>query len=154
MVPEKAAAIVISVAVIAFALWLGALAGAVGSGSPINGSEVAAGLVMASLLALGIGAVALLIATHTGNQSASIGVAVSLLLVMYFANALAPAIPSLSRARAERVADRQAVADQVTLEVSVEERRPLERAESATNGDRIVRSPSPRRWQNPETTCR
>jgi ABC-2 type transport system permease protein len=95
MVVQKAGAITISVALIALAMGLGAVAGAIGSNSAIDAGKIAAGLLMASLLALDFGAIALAIAASTGNRSASIGIAAALLVVMYFVNALAPVISGL-----------------------------------------------------------
>jgi ABC-2 type transport system permease protein len=95
LVVEKAVAIVISVAVIAFGLGLGAVLGAVASASPLETPNVAAGLVMAALLALDFGAIALALAAWSGNRSAATGVAAALLVVMYFVNALAPIISGL-----------------------------------------------------------
>ncbi len=82
-------------ALVAFGLWLGAVAGALGSNSPLEASKVAAGLVLAFLLALDFGALALVVASYTGNRSAAIGIAAAVLVVMYFVNALAPIIESL-----------------------------------------------------------
>ena len=95
LVLEKAAAIAISVSLVALGLWLGSVAGAIGSGSAIDGGDVAAGLILATLLALDFGALSLLIAAGSGNRSAAIGVSVAVLVVMYFINALAPIITSL-----------------------------------------------------------
>ena len=95
LVVEKSVAIVISVALVASGLWLGAVAGAAGSNSPLEASKVAAGLVLAVLLALDFGAIALVVASYSGNRSAAIGIAAVVLVVMYFVNALAPIIESL-----------------------------------------------------------
>jgi len=95
LVLEKAAAVTISVALVAFGMWVGAVGGAVGSGSPIGAGDVAAGLLLATLLALDFGALALLIAAGSGARSAAIGVSVAVLVIMYFINALAPIITSL-----------------------------------------------------------
>jgi beta-exotoxin I transport system permease protein len=95
VVAEKAVAITISVALIALGMGLGAIAGAAGSHSDIDSGKIAAGLLMASLLALDFGAIALVIASYSGNRSASVGVAAALLVVMYFVNALAPIISGL-----------------------------------------------------------
>lgn len=92
LIVEKAAAVSISIILVAAGLWLGAVAGAAASDSPLDASKVAAGLVLASLMALDFGAFALLIAAATGNRSAAIGLAAALLVVMYFVNALAPII--------------------------------------------------------------
>jgi beta-exotoxin I transport system permease protein len=96
MIVEKAAAVVLSLAVIAAAMWAGAVGGAVGSSSTIQAPYVAAGLFLATLLALDFGALGLLIAAATGRRSAAIGITVALLVVMYFMNALAPIIDSLN----------------------------------------------------------
>ncbi len=95
LVLEKAAAITMSVMLIALGLWVGAIAGAIGSGSAIDGGDVAAGLVLATLLALDFGALSLLIAAATGGRSAAIGISAAVLIVMYFIYALAPIISSL-----------------------------------------------------------
>jgi ABC-2 type transport system permease protein len=95
VVVEKTAAILISVAVAAACLWLGAVAGAAGSNSALEADKVAAALVMVVLLALDFGAIALAIASWTGNRSAAIGLPVAILVVMYFIHALAPIIDSL-----------------------------------------------------------
>jgi ABC-2 type transport system permease protein len=95
LVLDKAAAVTISVAIVALGLWIGAVGGAVGSASPIDAGDVAAGLVLATLLALDFGALTLLIAGGSGARSAAIGVSVAVLVVMYFINALAPIITSL-----------------------------------------------------------
>ncbi len=95
VVVDKSAAIIISIALIAFGLWLGAVAGAAGSNSALDASKVAAGLVMACLLALDFGAIALVVASFTGNRSAAIGISAAVLVVMYFVNALAPIIEGL-----------------------------------------------------------
>jgi ABC-2 type transport system permease protein len=96
LVVDKSAAIVISVALIATGLWLGAVAGAAGSDSALDAAKVAAGLVMACLLALDFGAMALVVASLSGNRSAAIGVAAAVLVVMYFVNALSPIIEGLA----------------------------------------------------------
>jgi ABC-2 type transport system permease protein len=95
LIVEKSVALVISLALIALVMWAGAVAGAAGSASVIQADDVAAGLVLAVLLALDFGALALLIAAATGRRSAAIGIAIAVLVVMYFANALAPIIDSL-----------------------------------------------------------
>lgn len=95
LVLDKAAAVTISLVVIAFGMWAGAVGGAIGSASAIDAGDVAAGLVLATLVALDFGAFALLIAAATGARSASIGLPVAVLVVMYFVNALSPIITSL-----------------------------------------------------------
>lgn len=96
VVLEKTAAVVISVIVVAAGLWFGAIAGAAASASPIEAANVAAGLVLATLLALDFGAFALLLAAATGNRGTAVGVSVAVLVVMYFINALAPIIQGLN----------------------------------------------------------
>jgi ABC-2 type transport system permease protein len=95
LVLDKAVAVAISVALIACGLWLGAVAGALGSGTELDAPKVAAGLVLATLLALDFGAVALAVASWSGNRAAAIGVAAALLVAMYLVNALAPVISGL-----------------------------------------------------------
>ena len=95
VVAQKSAAVVISVAVVAAGLWVGAVLGAAASSSALDSGRVAEALVMAVLLALDFGAVALLLASWTGNRGLGIGVSVALLVVMYFVNALAPVISGL-----------------------------------------------------------
>jgi len=92
---DKSAAVTISLVLIAAAMWAGAVGGALGSASAVDAGDVAAGLVLATLLALDFGALALLIAAATGARGAAIGVPVAVLIVMYFINALAPIITSL-----------------------------------------------------------
>ena len=92
---DKSVAVAISVAVAAAGLWVGAVGGAVSSSSALDGGRLAAGLVLATLLSLAFGAIALAIAAAIGNRGAAIGVSVALLVVMYFVNALAPIIQGL-----------------------------------------------------------
>lgn len=96
VVLEKTTAVVISVVVVAAGLWVGAVLGAIASASPIEGAHVAAGLVLATLLALDFGAFALLLAAATGNRGAAVGIPAAVLVVMYFVNALAPLIEGLN----------------------------------------------------------
>jgi ABC-2 type transport system permease protein len=95
VVVEKTAAVVISIVVAAACLWVGAVSGAAASNSALEADKVAAALVMVVLLALDFGAIALAIASWTGNRSAAIGLPVAILVVMYFINALAPVIEGL-----------------------------------------------------------
>jgi len=99
LVTEKSVAVVISVALVAAGLWIGASVGAAASASELATDRVAAGLVHAWALALDFGALALLLAAWRGNRSAAVGVAVAVLVVMYFINALAPIIDALDSIR-------------------------------------------------------
>ena len=99
VVAQKAAAILLAVVVVAAGLWVGAVLGAMASNSPLDSGRVAEALVMAVLLALDFGAVALLLAARTGNRGLAIGVSAALLVVMYFVNALAPVISGLDSVR-------------------------------------------------------
>jgi len=92
---QKVLAMVISIVVVAAALLVGAVAGAFASSSELASDRVAAGLVMATLLALDFGGIGLVVATWTGNRATGAGIAAAVLIVMYFMHALAPVIPSL-----------------------------------------------------------
>lgn len=95
LVVQKSTAATIAVIVVATAVWLGAVIGAGASSSPVDAGDVAAGLVLATLLALDVGALALAIAGWRGNRSAAAGIAAAVLIVSYFINALAPLIDAI-----------------------------------------------------------
>lgn len=99
LIVQKSMAAAIAVLVVAGAVWLGAVIGAGGSGSAIDGGDVAAGLVLASLLALDIGALALAIGGWRGSRSGAAGIAAAVLVVSYFINALAPLIDTINSIR-------------------------------------------------------
>jgi len=95
IVLDKVLATGLSVAIGAACLWIGSILGAGAGNSPIDGGDVAAGLLLAVLLAFDFGALAVLLAAGTGNRGATAGLSAAVLVVMYFMNALAPVIPSL-----------------------------------------------------------
>ena len=69
--------------------------GAVASNSPVDLDKVAAGLVLATLLSLAFGAMALAIAAWSGNRGAAAGIPIGLMVVMYLVQTLSPQIESL-----------------------------------------------------------
>jgi ABC-2 type transport system permease protein len=95
MVLEKMAALVIAVSVTSVVMLAGIQAGALASNSPVDLDKVAAGLVLATLLSLAFGAMALAIAAWTGNRGAAAGIPIGLMVVMYLVQSLSPQIESL-----------------------------------------------------------
>jgi ABC-2 type transport system permease protein len=95
MVVEKVAALVISLAVCAVVMLAGIQVGAVVSNSPVDLDRVAAGLVLATLLSLAFGMMALAIAGWSGNRGAAAGIPIGLMVVMYLVQSLSPQIKSL-----------------------------------------------------------
>jgi ABC-2 type transport system permease protein len=95
MVLEKMAALVIALAVASAVMLIGIEVGAVSSNSPVDLDKVAAGLVLASLLSLAFGAMALALAAWSGNRGASAGIPIGLMVVMYLVQTLSPQVESL-----------------------------------------------------------
>jgi ABC-2 type transport system permease protein len=95
MVVEKMAALIVCIAVAAVVMLVGIQVGAVISNSPVALDKVAAGLVLATVLSLAFGAMALAIAAWTGDRGAAAGIPIGLMVVMYLVQALSPQIESL-----------------------------------------------------------
>jgi beta-exotoxin I transport system permease protein len=95
MVLEKVAALAIAMVVIAVLMLLGIEAGSIVGNAPVDLDKVAAGLVLATLLSLAFGTMALTIAALTGNRSAAAGVPIGLIVVMYLVQSLSAQIETL-----------------------------------------------------------
>ena len=95
MVLEKMAALLIALVVAAAVMLAGIQIGSMASNSPVDLDKVAAGLVLAVLLSLAFGAMALAIAAWSGNRGAAAGIPIGLMVVMYLVQTLSPQIESL-----------------------------------------------------------
>lgn len=96
---QKAGAMALSMVVIAIALFVGIELGAAFSSTSVAADRVAAGLVLATLLALAFGGIAMAIGCATGNRGLSIGIVSAILVVTYFVNRLAPLVHALEQVR-------------------------------------------------------
>jgi ABC-2 type transport system permease protein len=97
VVTEKVLAMVIATAAVALALFVGIELGCALGGISVAVDRVAGGLVVATLLALVFGGIALSLACWTGNRALAIGLTGAILVIAYFINALAPLVDSLDR---------------------------------------------------------
>jgi len=97
VVTEKVLATAIGTAAVAAALFVGLQVGCAVGGTSVAADRVAGGLVLATLLALVFGGIALALGCWTGNRAVAIGISGALMVVMYFVNALAPLVDSLDR---------------------------------------------------------
>lgn len=95
MILEKVGALVICVLVIAVVMLIGIEGGSVAGNAPVMLDKVAAGLVLAGLLSLGFGMMALALAAWSGNRGAAAGIPIGLMVVMYLVQSLSPQIDSL-----------------------------------------------------------
>lgn len=97
VVTEKVLAMVIATAVVAAALLVGIQVGCAVGGTSVAVDRAAGGLVLATLLSLVFGGIALALGCWTGNRPAAIGITGALMVVTYFINALAPLVDGLDR---------------------------------------------------------
>ncbi len=95
VIVDKCAALVLAVALTAVLMLLGIQLGSIAGNSPVETGNVAAGLLLGSLVALDFGAMALAIAAGTGNRAAAAGVPIGLLVVMYLVQTLGATIEFL-----------------------------------------------------------
>ncbi|HNE89388.1 MAG: ABC transporter permease subunit [Candidatus Nanopelagicales bacterium] len=90
VVVAKVLAGVVSVVVVATATWLTIVLGAPIVDLDVGAGDLAAGMIMTTLLAWFFGAVTLLIGAATGKRAVALGVGVGLALAAFLLNALAP----------------------------------------------------------------
>ena len=95
MILEKLAALVLSLAIVSFVMLAGIQAGSLVGDAPVELDKVAAGLVLATILAFAFGSIALAIAAWTGNRGAAAGVPAGLMVFMYLVQSLSGQIESL-----------------------------------------------------------
>ncbi len=96
LVLSKAVAIALSVALIAFATWVGLIVGVLAAGGGISVANMAALAIQLALYGLASGAVAVALAGATGRRSFSTGVAAAVAIVGWLINSFAPLVSSLS----------------------------------------------------------
>jgi ABC-2 type transport system permease protein len=95
VVVDKSVALVLSLVAIGAIMLGGIELGSVASNSPVELDKVAAGLVMASTLAIAFGMIALALAAWTGNRGPAAGVPIGLLVFMYLDQTLSPQVEAL-----------------------------------------------------------
>jgi ABC-2 type transport system permease protein len=95
VVLEKSVALAIEVTGLGLVLWLALWIGALSVGMDISAGHLAAATLAAALLALGYGAIALLLGAATGRRTLAIGVAAAFGVAAYLVNGLAPLVDEL-----------------------------------------------------------
>ncbi len=95
MVLEKVAALIVAMVAIAIVMLAGIQIGAVIGDSPVDLAKVSGGLLLATILSLCFGLMALALAAWTGNRAAAAGIPIGLMVVMYLVESLSAQIPSL-----------------------------------------------------------
>ena len=99
VVLHKLGAMLVSVLVLAFVVWLTVVAGALAVGMDIGADRVAAATLSAALLGSFFGALALAIGAATGRRGASLGISGAGAVLAYLVNALGPVADILEPAR-------------------------------------------------------
>lgn len=92
LVVEKFAALVGELAVLALVLWLSLVVGTRAFGMEVTVANLAAATVSATLLALGYGAIALLVGAATGRRAVAVGLSAAAAVLAYLVNSLAPLV--------------------------------------------------------------
>ncbi len=92
----KAVAVAAIVVVIAFAVWIGLLAGVAVGGGGISGSHITALAVQLGVFGLASGAVALAIGAGTGRRALANGGAAAVAILGWLVNSFAPLASSVS----------------------------------------------------------
>ena len=95
IVLEKAAALAVEITGLGFVLWLALWIGALVANMDISAGHLAAATLMAVLLALAYGAIAILIGAATGKRTVAIGLTAAAAVAAYLVNGLAPLVHAL-----------------------------------------------------------
>jgi ABC-2 type transport system permease protein len=95
LVLEKLAALAAEVGLLALVLWLSLLIGVEAVSMDVSATHLAAATTSAALLALGFGAIALLVGAATGRRAVAIGVAAASAVAAYLVNSLAALVDVL-----------------------------------------------------------
>ena len=96
LIVEKAAAVALSVVVIAFGVWLGLVAGVAVAGGGISLSHQAALAVHLAFFGFASGALALALAAVTGRKAVAAGGSAAFAVVGFLINGLAPLVDGVS----------------------------------------------------------
>ena len=88
VVIDKVAALIVSLAVVSLVMLVGIQIGAIIGGTTVDVGRVAAGLALATILALALGMSALALAAWTGNRNAALGIPIGVMVVMYLVQSL------------------------------------------------------------------
>jgi ABC-2 type transport system permease protein len=102
IVLEKTAALASEIAILAVVLWLSLLVGVETVGMDVSAAHLAAATASAALLALGFGAIALLVGAASGRRSTAIGLAAAGAVAAYLVNSLAVLVDFLEPVRRRR----------------------------------------------------
>jgi len=95
VVLEKTAALVVEIAGLGFVLWLALWIGAILASMDISAAHLAAATLMAVLLAVAYGTIAILLGAATGRRTMSIGLTAAAAVAAYLVNGLAPLVHAL-----------------------------------------------------------
>ncbi|MEX1357492.1 MAG: ABC transporter permease subunit, partial [Gaiellaceae bacterium] len=99
LVAEKLAAVAAEVVLLALVLWLALLAGVAAVGMDVSAWHLAAATASAALLALGFGAIALLVGAATGRRGLATGVTAAGAVAAYVVSSLAALVGFLEPLR-------------------------------------------------------
>ena len=99
LVVEKFAALVAEVALLGFVLWCALVAGTAVVTMHVSAAHLAAAVASAVLLAIGFGAIALLVGALTGRRGSAIGISAAVAVAAYLVNSLAPLVHALEPVR-------------------------------------------------------
>jgi len=95
VVLEKTAALVLEIAGLGLVLWLALWIGALLAKMDISAAHLAAATLMAVLLALAYGTIAILVGAATGKRTVAIGLTAAAAVAAYLVNGLAPLVHAL-----------------------------------------------------------
>lgn len=99
LVVEKLAALIAEVALLGFVLWCALVVGAALVTMHVSAAHLAAAVASAMLLAVGFGAIALLVGAFTGRRASAIGISTAAAVAAYLVNSLAPLVHALGTVR-------------------------------------------------------